>query len=79
MEAEPEHPTANARSKNTHVLARTWQEFTDRAMDLLIESPTHSKFVLKYLPKLHKFALKVTDGSRIVIRKCKAEVDIFVS
>lgn len=74
MEAEPEAnpvPQGGARSKKTHVLTRSWQEFTDRAMDLLIENPTQAKFVLKYVPKLHKFVLKVTDGTRIVMRKCR--------
>jgi hypothetical protein len=75
MEAEPEPvQIPGSKSKKTHVLARNWQEFTDRAMDLIIENPTQAKFVLKYVPKLHKFVLKVTDGSRIVMRKCKGEV-----
>lgn len=56
------------------MLVRNWQEFTDRAIDLLIENPTQSKFVLKYMPKLHKFVLKVTDGTRLVMRKCDGNV-----
>lgn len=43
-------------------------------MDLIVENPTQSKYVLKYLPKTHKFVLKVTDGNRLIMRKCKEEV-----
>jgi hypothetical protein len=74
MEAELEPNSAQmqgSKTRKTHVLAHSWQEFTDRAMDLIIENPTQAKFVLKYVPKLHKFVLKVTDGTRIVMRKCK--------
>lgn len=60
------------------MLVRSWQEFTDRAMDLLIENPTQSKFVLKYVPKTHKFVLKVSDGSRLVMRKCKGDVPLLL-
>ena len=47
-------------------------------MELLVENPTASKFVLKYIPKTHKFILKVTDGYQIVLKKCKAEVKLLL-
>lgn len=56
--------------KVNHTVVKTWQEFIDRAMDLLVENPTISKFVIKFIPKTRKFVLKVTDGNRIVIKKC---------
>lgn len=39
-----------------------------------MENPTQSRFMFKYLPKTHKFILKVTDDDLMVMKKCKAEV-----
>jgi hypothetical protein len=47
-------------------------------MELLVENPTASKFMMKYIPKTHKFILKVTDGYQIVMKKCKAEVNFLL-
>jgi len=40
-------------------------------MEILVENPTQSRFTLKYLPKIHKFVLKVTDDDLMVMKKCK--------
>jgi hypothetical protein len=45
-------------------------------MELLVYDPTASWFVLKYIPKTHKFILKVTNGEHIVMKKCRAEVGV---
>jgi hypothetical protein len=74
MEAEIEKDPNAPKTNKTHLLAHSWQEFTERALDLLADSPTLAKFTIKYIPKTHKFILKVGDGSRLVMRKCTGDV-----
>ncbi len=45
-------------------------------MELLVDNPTTARYVLKYVPKTHKFLLKITDGQQIVMKKCKGEVSL---
>lgn len=42
-------------------------------MNILVENPAVAKFVMKYVVKNHRFLLKVTDGDRMVIKKCNAD------
>ena len=73
MEAENEpQPNKFKKAPKFGTYINNWEQFTNKAMDLLVYNPTASKFVLKYLPKTHKFILKVTDGDQIVMKKCKA-------
>lgn len=46
-------------------------------MELLVDNPTTAKFVFKYVPKTHKFVLKVTDGQQLVMKKCKGDVTVY--
>jgi hypothetical protein len=74
MEAEIEKDPNALKINKAHVLAHNWQDFTLRALDILADSPTLAKFTIKYIPKTHKFVLKVGDGSRLVMRKCTGDV-----
>lgn len=42
-------------------------------MEILVQNPTFSKYTLKYDPKSHRFVLKVTDGNKIVLKKCNPD------
>lgn len=41
-------------------------------MPVLVENPTEARFTLKYIPRKNWFILKVTDGDRIVMKRCHA-------
>lgn len=44
----------------------------DRAMPILIENPIEARYTLKYIPRRNWFILKVTDGARLVMKRCHA-------
>lgn len=52
--------------------AKSWKEFLDRAMEIIIDNPTTSRYVLKYIPNKNSFLIKVTDGRKIVMKKVDA-------
>ena len=39
-------------------------------MQILVESPVTSRYVMKYNSKKHAFVLKVTNGSNVVVYRC---------
>lgn len=41
-------------------------------MQILVENPVTSRYVLKYDNKKHTFILKVTNGSNVVLKKGNA-------
>lgn len=41
-------------------------------MPVLVDNPTISRYTIKFVPKNNEFVLKVTDGVRIVMKKCHA-------
>ena len=68
---EPEEPIKVSKLK-LKTYAKTWKQFLDRAMEILIENPTTSRYVLKYLPDKNTFLIKITDGQKIVMKKVNA-------
>lgn len=44
-------------------------------MEIIIENPIKSRYVLKYNNKKHIFILKVTDGTKITLKKSNADTD----
>ena len=44
-------------------------------MEIIMEKPTKSRFILKYNNKKHIFILKVTDGTKITLKKSNADTD----
>ena len=79
MEAEKEPHLAEIKKlPKNKTYVKTWQEFTNRGMELLVDNPTASRFVLKYIPRTRKFILKVTDDIQFVMKKCKEDVSILI-
>lgn len=50
----------------------SWEQFVDRAMQVLVERPTIARLTIKYIPRKNWFVLKVTDGQTIVMRRANA-------
>ena len=71
MEPENEPVPKAKKIVKSSPFVHTWEDFTNKSMELLVYNPTASRFVLKYVPKTHKFILKVTDGDQTVMKKCK--------
>ena len=69
---EPEQPIKVSKLK-IKTYAKSWKEFLDRAMEILIENPTTSRYVLKYIPEKNMFLIKITDGHKIVMKKVNAQ------
>ncbi len=44
-------------------------------MQILVESPVTSRYVMKYNSKKHAFVLKVTNGSNVVVKRCNADLE----
>ena len=52
-----------------------FEEFFDQALDVLVNDPFRSKFVLKYAHKKQLAVLKVTDGKKILLCKLTQKDD----
>lgn len=44
-------------------------------MQVLVENPVTSRYVLKYSSKKHAFVLKVTNGSTVVLKRGDAQTE----
>lgn len=67
MDPEQQQPTFHAKT-----YAGSWDQFVDRAMQILVEHPIDARYTIKYLPKKNYFILKVTNGQAIVMRRASA-------
>lgn len=67
MDIEP----APKQQSNVGSYSKTWNDFIDRAMPLLVDNPTQTRYTIKFLARRNIFVLKVTDGGKIVMKKCK--------
>ncbi len=59
----------------------SWKEFLEQAMQIITEKPHRSRYVIKYQPVKEVFILKVTDGNKVVLKRCpnKEVTDILSS
>lgn len=44
----------------------------DKAMSIVVQNPTETRYVMKYKPKSNQFILKVTDNRKIAMKKANA-------
>ncbi|MCL4123682.1 UNVERIFIED_CONTAM: hypothetical protein GTU68_002109 [Idotea baltica] len=44
----------------------------DRSLQIVVENPTQTRYVMKFVPTKNYFILKVTDGRKICMKKANA-------
>ena len=70
MDPEQQAPPSNKNKQPTYL--KSWDDFIDRAMQILVDQPVLARCVIKYVPRRNEFVLKVTDGKAIAMKRAEA-------